>query len=181
MAMATRRLINGPAQFLLGAALIVLSLTGCAGYRLGPSNGMEAGDKSILVIPFENKTLEARLSDPVTQALRRILQQDGTFRLASGSKADYLVRGAVTKLNRSALSFQATDVLTARDYWLSITAEIEFVEAASGKVLWKGSVSGSAIIEVGPDLSSGERQAMPVMAESLARNALANIADGQWW
>ncbi|HZL13019.1 MAG TPA: hypothetical protein VFC85_02645, partial [Verrucomicrobiae bacterium] len=72
------RLLN---LFALGAA--ALWLAGCAGYHLGPVNGAVAGEKSIEILPFNNQTLEPRLGEAVTQALRERLQTDGTYHLAT--------------------------------------------------------------------------------------------------
>ena len=47
-------------------ALLVLSVllfTGCAGYKLGPSNGMEAGARSVQINPPVNQTFEPRLAE----------------------------------------------------------------------------------------------------------------------
>ena len=45
---------------------VALLSNGCAGYRLGPTNGLAAGEKSIQIIPFANQTMEPRLGDAVT-------------------------------------------------------------------------------------------------------------------
>ena len=42
-----------------GVGLILLA--GCAGYQLGPTNGLTAGSRSIQVNPFVNQTPEPRL------------------------------------------------------------------------------------------------------------------------
>ena len=79
------------------AAATVLALSGCASYHLGPSNGMAAGERSIKVAPFANSTMEPRLSDAVTQQMRKQLQRDGTFRLASGDGADIVLGGVLVR------------------------------------------------------------------------------------
>src|SRR5689334_21050530 len=56
-------------------------LTGCAGYHVGPVNGLGAREKSVQINPFVNKTLEPRLTDAVTHELRREVQRDGTYEL----------------------------------------------------------------------------------------------------
>jgi hypothetical protein len=53
---------------ILGLAVVFWS--GCAGYHLGPASGAVSGEKSIEIFPFNNQTLEPRLGDAVTQALR---------------------------------------------------------------------------------------------------------------
>ena len=40
-------------------------------------------EKSIEVLPFNNQTLQPRLGDAVTQALRERLQTDATYHLAT--------------------------------------------------------------------------------------------------
>src|SRR5438552_7767400 len=60
-----------------------LLLTGCAGYKLGPTNGVIARDKSVQFNPFGDQTLQPRLSDAVAQQLRKELQRDGTYSLAT--------------------------------------------------------------------------------------------------
>ena len=165
------------APVLLFAALV---MTGCAGYRLGPTNGSRAGEKSVQVNSFVNATLEPRLSEPITFEVRRRLQQDGTYKLATHGEGDVLVTGIITRFDRSPLSFQPKDVLTVRDYNLTITAQIVAVERSTGKTNVNKAVRGRTTVSGGSDLASAERQAIPLAAADLARNAAAAIADGTW-
>jgi hypothetical protein len=165
---------------LLPACLAALLLSGCAGYRLGPVNGMAAGEKSIQVTPFANQTLEPRLTDAVTAQLRRELQRDGTFRLASHEDGDIVVSGVITRYNRREMSLSPADTLTVRDYRLILTAQVTARERSSGKVLLNQAVSGSTLVRVGSDLVSTERQALPLLAGDLAKHVTALLADGTW-
>ena len=160
---------------LLGALV-----AGCAGYRLGPTNGVSAGDKSIEVAPFVNATREPRLATPVTQALRKRLQQDGTYRLESDGDADILVTGRITQFRRGEISFQPTDILTVRDYFVELGAEIIAIDRSTGKTNLNQYVQGTTIIRVGADIASAERQAIPLLAADLARQATTMIVDGTW-
>ena len=54
-------------QHCLGILLVCL---GSCAYRLGPTNGERAGARSVQVNPFENRTIEPRLVEAVTLALR---------------------------------------------------------------------------------------------------------------
>src|SRR5712671_5762251 len=107
---------------------VLAGMTGCAGYKLGPTNGVVAGEKSIQISPFQSKTVEPRLSEAVTSALRKRIQQDGTYRLDTHGEADIVVHGVITKFDRGELSFQPRDVLTPRDYTLAITAQIVAID-----------------------------------------------------
>ena len=163
---------------LLGA-LLAFALCGCAGYRLGPANGEVAGEKSVEVRPFINQTLEPRLGDAVTAALRRNLQHDGTYRLATRGGADIVVTGVITRYTRHELSLLPNDVLTAQDYRVNATAQVTAC-TATGKILFTNMVSGYTLVRVGADLTSAERQALPLLAEELAKSATALLVDGGW-
>ena len=165
--------------FLLVASA-VLVLTGCAGYKLGPSNGMEAGSRSIQVNLFQNQTPEPRLIEAIATALRRDVQQDGTFLLNTHGDADVVVSGAIVQYDRSALSFDPTDVRIPRDLLLVIGAKVSAIERTSGKSLVDQTVYGQTIIRAGADLTSAERQAVPLLAQDLARNITSLLVDGKW-
>ena len=77
--------------------LVALAWTGCAGYKLGPSNGAVAGGKSVQVMPFSNQTMEPRLGEAATAQLRKELQRDGTYQLASHDDGDVIVSGVIVR------------------------------------------------------------------------------------
>ena len=163
------------------ASLVCLLLIGCAGYKLGPTNGLPAGSRSVQVNIFQNKVLEEpRLSEAVTSALRKQLQQDGTFTLDTHNEGDVIVNGTIMKYDRAGLSFQPQDILTPRDYRLTMWAMVDARERATGKVLWNRRVRGHTTVRVGNDLTTAERQSIPLLAEDLARNITALLADGEW-
>ena len=164
---------------LLLAGVLALSAGGCAGYRLGPTLGEAGRGKSIQVNYFQNQTLEPRLVQAVGQALRRNLQQDGTYKLST-REGDIIVNGVILGYQRQPLSFQPADILTVRDYQVLMTAKITATERASGKVLLDREVTGHTTIRVGNDLPSVERQALPLLADDLARNATTLLAEGTW-
>ena len=157
-----------------------LLLASCASYHFGPVNDAVAGEKSIEVLPFNNQTLEPRLGDAVTQALRERLQTDGTYRLNTGGGGDIVVTGVITSYTRDSLSFLPGDVLTAENYHVTITAHVTAREPATGKVLLDKNVNGSTLVQVGTDLASAERQSAPLLAEDLARNITELITEGTW-
>jgi hypothetical protein len=162
----------------LCAAAVLLG--GCAGYHLGPVNDLTAGDKSVEVIPFNNKTLEPTLGDAVTQAVRQRLQADGTYHLATSGEGDLVVSGEIISYSRQGLSFLSSDVLTANNYRVGITAHV-IVRDREGKVLYDfKDVRGSTLVHVGSDLADAERQAMPLLAENLAQNLTQKLAEGMW-
>ncbi len=154
--------------------------SGCAGYRLGPTNGEIAGAKSIQVNLFRNETFEPRLTEAVGTALRRRLQQDGTYRLGTRGEADIIVNGVILRYQRSGISFEPTDVITPRDFQITMVAKVTAVQSSSGRVILDKEVAGRTTIRIGPDLASAERQAVPLLAEDLALNVTSLLVDGTW-
>jgi Lipopolysaccharide-assembly len=167
------------AWILLLIASIAILASGCAGYQLGPTAG-PAGETSVQINPFLNRTLEPRLTDAVALQLRKELQRDGAYRLASHDDGDIVVSGTITRYDRLEVSFEPNDVLTVRDYRLQLTAQIGAFDRRSGKVLLDQQVKGVTLVRVGTDLISSERQALPLLAEDLAKNVTRLLADGSW-
>ena len=166
-------------QWLL-VGLMALGASGCAGYKLGPVNGLAAREKSVQVIPFNNQTLEPRLTDAVTSQLRNELQRDGTYQLATRNDGDIIVTGTISRYERFEVSFSSGDILTVRDYRLELTAHVTARDRSSGKVVLDQPVKGTTLIRVTTDLTSTERQALPLLAGDLAKNVTALLAEGSW-
>jgi hypothetical protein len=166
-----------PAILLAGTAAL---LAGCAGYHLGPVNGGEAREKSIEVLPFNNQTLQPRLGDAVTQALRERFQVDVTYHLATQGDGDVVVSGVITRYHRQGLSYLSKDATTTQNYRVDVVAHVIARERATGKALLDKDVSAYTLVNVGMDLASAERQAAPLLAENLARNIAEKLTDGPW-
>jgi hypothetical protein len=165
-------------RFLICCAALLAA--GCAGYKLGPTNGMRAGEKTIQVVPFSNQTAEPRLADSVTSAVRKQLQRDGTFRLATREPGDVVVRGVIVGYRRVEQSLAPDDLATAQDYRVLMTADITATDRATGKILLQQPVTGYTLIHVGNDLTVVERQALSLLADDLAKNVTALLVDGSW-
>lgn len=155
-------------------------VSGCVGYSVGPTGGQTAGARSVQIIPFTNETLEPRLIEPLTHALRKQVQQDGTFRLATRESGHIVVTGRILRYHRNPLTFQTTDVFTTRDYDVRMTAWVQVQDASTGRLLVDQEVSGFSTVRNVADLTSAERQAVPLISEDLARNILSLFVDGIW-
>lgn len=160
--------------------LSLLGAAGCGGYKLGPTSGVTAGSRSVQVNFFQNKTLEPRLVEAVNNALRKNLQQDGTYRLATDDDGDIIVNGTITDFKRSAVGFQPADILTVRDYLVFLTVHVHATERLTGKVLLDRDTYGRTTIRVGVDMASAERQAVPQLADDLAKRVTSMLVDGAW-
>jgi hypothetical protein len=158
----------------------VLGLSGCAGYQLGSANGLAAHGRSIQINPFANQTVEPHLTDAVTGELRKAVQQDGTYQLASHEDGDIVLSGEITRYQRLELTFKPSDVLTVSDYRLGLTAHVTARDRSTGKLILDRPVTGYTLIRVGNDLASSERQALPLLAADLAKNVTSLLVEGSW-
>ena len=162
-----------------GLAAVCLLLAGCAGYTLGPTNGDSAGDKTVQITPFLNHTFQPRLGDYLTTELRKDIQQDGTYHLATHGDGDIVISGYVTHYLRHELNFGSNDVLTVQTYNVYVSAIITERDVSAGTTkVWTN--TASTLVRVGSDLTSSERQAMPVLAEELAKHVTDSLVDGTW-
>lgn len=152
-------------------------LAGCLyGFAGG---GLPPHIRTVAIMPFDNQTPEAALTQAVAEALREAIQGRLGLRPAAEATADAVVRGAITRYEPNAqLSFQpgqqgAAPVVTRR--LVQMTLSVEIYDQRQGRVLWQR--SGLTV--------DGEYQP-PQEAEGrrLALNKLVNdIVDGaqsQW-
>jgi hypothetical protein len=167
--------------FLLCGLLASAQLwSGCAGYTLGPVGGQSAGERTVRVETFQNRTLEPRLTDAVANQVRKEVQRDGTFKLETQGVGDYLISGEIVRYERRELSFTSQDVETVQDFRVGLTANVRIYDRGAGKVVYEGPVEGHTLVRVGTDLVSSERQALPLLAGDLARKIVARLAEPSW-
>jgi hypothetical protein len=155
-------------------------LTGCAGYHLGAVNGAVAGAKTVEVLPFNNQTLQPRLGDAVTQALREQLQVDGTYRLVTSSPGDVVVSGVIRSYERTGLGYLNADASTPQNFRIAATVHVTVRDRATGKLLLDRNVKGHTLVNVGSDFASSERQAAPLLGADIAQNITALLTEGSW-
>jgi hypothetical protein len=166
--------------WILCAGVLGMAGGGCAGYKLGPTGELPAGNRSVQINPVVNATMEPRLGAAVNQALRQEIQRDGTFRLNTRGDGDLLVNVEIYRYHRRGIAFDPRDTLTATDYELTMEARVVATERRSGREVLKKEARGRTTIRIGTDLVSAERQALPVLAEDLARHISVLLVDGDW-
>ncbi len=164
---------------LLGAGLLLLSLGGCAGYHLGPIQPYYLRSVHKLAVPtFENKTLAPRISVLITDTVIKQLQQDGTYQIVGDDEADATLHGEITQITRAPLRSVLGNVLATLEFNLSLRVRYSVTDK-SGKVLSAPSdVVGTTSFFVGPDITSDERQALPLAAEEMAKTLVSQLSEG---
>src|SRR5205807_7135172 len=86
----------------LFATLFCFALGGCLGYHIGPVKPYYLRDVHTIAVPtFKNRTLVPRIEVLVTDTVIKQLQQDGTFEITNGCKADATLSAEIARITRA--------------------------------------------------------------------------------
>jgi len=161
------------------AALACLGLSGCLGYHIGPAKPYYLRDVHTIAIPtFTNKTLIPRVEVLVTDTVIKQFQQDGTFRIGNGDSADATLNGEIIGISRSPARSVRGNVLATSEFNLAMRVKYRLV-GSDGKPLGpSGEVVGTTSFFVGTDVTTDERQALPLATEELANRLVTQLSEG---
>jgi lipopolysaccharide assembly LptE-like protein len=163
----------------LALLLPALLFQGCAGYQLGPATPSYLRQVHSIAVPtFTNTTLTPRIEVLVTSTVIKQFHQDGTFRIANADVADATLKAEIVSVGRSPARSLRGNVLSTTEFLLSLTVKYTLL-GRDGKPLGAtGAVSGTTSFFVGSDVSTDERQALPLAAEELARHLVSQLSEG---
>jgi outer membrane lipopolysaccharide assembly protein LptE/RlpB len=154
-------------------------LTGCLGYHLGPAKPNVLRDVHTIAVPvFENKTLLPRIEVLITDSVIKQLQQDGTYRIANENNADAILKAEITEISRAPARSVRGNVLATTEFNLVMHVKYK-LQTPSGAVLMPSAdVVGTTSFFVGTDVTTDERQALPLAAEELASHLVTQLSEG---
>lgn len=159
------------------AAVAALSLASC-GYHLG---GLKPDSmknmETFCVNMFENNTVQPMVSIQFTSALTDTMQRDGTYQMASPSKADFSLSGAVSNLSRRSVRSDYRDSYLSREIELRVHVDYKVTDLKTGKVVTSGSTIGRSSYFNDSDVSaqSGIDNALSYAARRAAENIVVNL------
>lgn len=160
-------------------ALVGLLFDGCAGYHLGPVKPAYLSDvKSISVPTFKNSTLEPRIEVLVTGTVIKQFQLDGTFRIASDESADATLKGEIVRISRAASRSVRGNVLATREFLVTMRVRYSLVGRDGKTIAPAQEVTGSTSFFVGSDVTTDERQALPLATEQVATRLVSQLSEG---
>jgi hypothetical protein len=163
---------------LFAVALAALSLTGCLGYQIGPVKPYYLRDVHTIAVPtFTNKTLRPRIEVLATDTVIKQFQQDGTFKIAGDDTADAVLQGEIIRVDRSPARSVRGNVLATAEFVLYIHLKYTLT-GRDGKQLTTGQTYGNTTFFVGTDVTTDERQALPLATEQLATNLVNQLSEG---
>jgi len=168
-----------------------LALSGCLGYHIGPVKPYYLRDVHTIAVPtFKNRTLVPRIEVLVTDTVIKQLQQDGTFQIASGDNADATLSGEVYRIVRLPARSVSGNVLATSEFALTLSVKYsltgkngellappnEAVGSTSFFVTLTNNTTSSQNIT--GDVTTDERQALPLATEDLATRLVSQISEG---
>jgi len=160
-------------------AFVGFLFNGCAGYHIGPVKPAYLhAVQSIAVPTFKNSTLEPRIEVLVAGTVIKQLQQDGTYRVASEENADATLKGEITRISRAPARSLRGNVLATQEFALTVRVRYTLVGRDGTVLLGATEAVGSSSFFVGSDVTTDERQALPLAAEELANHLVSQLSEG---
>jgi hypothetical protein len=163
----------------LSAFLLVVSLSGCVGYRIGETKPQYLKNVHSIAIPtFRNNTFLPRVEVMITNTVIKQFQQDGTFRIASENNADAVLRATITTIGRRSVRSLRGNVLATTEFNLGIGITYTLESRDGTRLTGPMTVSGGTSFFVGSDVATEERQALPLAAEDAAVRLVSQLSEG---
>ncbi|MFQ5692489.1 MAG: LPS assembly lipoprotein LptE [Nitrospinota bacterium] len=143
--------------FRIGVGVLALALSGC-GYHLQGAGGSSLPPhiKKSHVPIIVNQTLEQGIEVQVTDAIRRVIIDDGRVSLATGiADADAVLEGEVLQYRLRAIAFTRGD--RAQEFRLRMTLAVSLRDQENGKILFRQTIVSDREYEASTNLSSNEK------------------------
>ena len=160
-------------------ALFCLALGGCLGYHVGPVKPYYLRDVHTIAVPtFKNRTLVPRIDVLVTDTVIKQLQQDGTYQITNGDKADATLTGEISRITRAPARSVRGNVLATTEFTLWLVVKYSLAARDGKQLVTPTDAIGTTSFFVSSDVTSDERQALPLATEDLAGRLVTQISEG---
>jgi Lipopolysaccharide-assembly len=161
------------------ATVFCLALSGCLGYHVGPVKPYYLRDVHSIAVPtFKNRTLVPRIEVLVTDTVIKQLQQDGTFQIENGDKADATLNGEVFRIARTPARSVRGNVLATTEFALTLSVRYSLTGRNGEQLASWSEAAGTTSFFVSSDVTTDERQALPLATEDLATRLVSQISEG---
>ena len=161
------------------ATVLCLAVSGCLGYHVGPVKPYYLRDVHTIAVPtFKNRTLVPHVEVLVTDTVIKQFQQDGTFQIASDEKADATLTGEITHITRAPARSVRGNVLATTEFALALSVKYTLTGRDGQPLAGGGEVAGGTTFFVSSDVTTDERQALPLATEDLATRLVAQLSEG---
>ena len=152
---------------------------GCLGYHVGPVKPYYLRDVHSIAVPtFKNHTLVPRIEVLVTDTIIKQLQQDGTFQITNGDKADATLTGEIERITRAPARSVRGNVLATTEFSLALVVKYSMTGRDGKQLVSPTDAIGTTTFFVSSDVTSDERQALPLATEDLASRLVTQVSEG---
>ena len=164
---------------IFAAVFACFVLGGCLGYHVGPVKPYYLRDVHTIAVPtFENKTLLPHIEVLVTDTVIKQLQQDGTFQIARDGDADATLKAEITRIDRLPARSVRGNVLKTTEFNLSMRLKFTLVARDGTNFAPPAETVGTTSFFVSADVTTDERQALPLATEDLATRLVTQLSEG---
>jgi hypothetical protein len=161
------------------ATVVCFALGGCLGYHVGPVKPYYLRDVHTIAVPtFKNRTLVPRVEVLVTDTVIKQLQQDGTFQIVNADKADATLEGEVDRINRYPARSVRGNVLATTEFNLGLVVRYSLIGRDGQPLAGPSQAVGTTSFFVSSDVTTDERQALPLATEDLATRLVSQLSEG---
>jgi Lipopolysaccharide-assembly len=161
------------------AVFACVTLSGCLGYHVGPVKPYYLRDVHTIAVPtFKNRTLVPRIEVLVTDTVIKQLQQDGTFQVASDGNANAILTGEIFRVDRSPARSVRGNVLATTEFNLALAVKYTLTGQDGTLLAPPFQVVGTTSFFVSTDVTTDERQALPLATEDLATRLVSQLSEG---
>lgn len=163
----------------VSAVLLAAALSGCAGYRIGSVKPAYLEHVKTIAVPaFGNQTFLPRIEALVTNTVIRQFQQDGTFRITTEENADAVLKATITSVSRTPVRSVRGNVLATTEFNLGLLITYSLVDRDGKTLVGPAGVTGGTSFFVSADVTTEERQALPLAAEDVAVRLVSHLSEG---
>jgi hypothetical protein len=145
--------------------------------------------RTIAIPTFTNKTLIPRVEVLVTDTVIKQFQQDGTYRIGNSENADATLKGEIIRISRSPARSVRGNVLATSEFNLAMRVKYRLVGPDGKDIGPSGEVVGTTSFFVSTsttagnqqvlgDVTTDERQALPLATEELANHLVTQLSEG---
>ena len=125
----------------------------------------------------------------VTDTVIKQLQQDGTYQITNGDKADATLTGEISRITRAPARSQRGNVLLTTEFSLWLVVKYSLTgrdgkqlvppnDAMGTTTFFVDSTATSVQQNTSGDVTSDERQALPLATADLASRLVTQISEG---
>jgi Lipopolysaccharide-assembly len=114
----------------------------------------------------------------VTDTVIKQLQQDGTFQIARGEDADATLIAEIIRINRVPARSVRGNVLATTEFNLTMSVKYSVIGRDGTQLVGSAQASGATSFFVSSDVTTDERQALPLATEDLATRLVAQLSEG---